>query len=143
MISVPTRVFDITDYVNQSFDTIASSFKPRSNAGYMYAEYLRDMKLGAYKKEVGISTTIKAAATHDEVALDLDKRLAKAFSKKKTEYNVPLDKWLTRGYIRDILVERCGYKRLEDVDMVILNGVIGAYPRVALPTWEDISMGDY
>ena len=143
MISVPTGGFGITDYVNQAFDTIASNFKPGSNAGCMYADYLRDVKLGAYKKEVGISTTIKAAATHDEIALDLDKRLAEDFSKRTTEYNVPLDKWLTHGYIRKILAERCGYKRLEDVNMAILNGVIRAYPWVALPMWEDISMEDY
>jgi len=56
---------------------------------------------------------------------------------------VPLDKWLTHWYIRKILAERCGYKRLKDVDMAILNGVIGAYPQVTLPKWEDMIMEDY
>ena len=53
------------------------------NAGCMYTDYLHNVKPGAYKKEVGISINIKAAATHDEVVLDLDKRLTKAFQRRR------------------------------------------------------------
>ena len=42
MISVPTGSFSITDYMNQAFNSIASSSKPGSNAGCMYADYLHD-----------------------------------------------------------------------------------------------------
>ena len=61
----------------------------------MNAEYLCNMKEDVYKKEVGINTNTKVATTHNELTLDLDKRHAKAFSKKTAEYNVPLDLWIS------------------------------------------------
>ena len=88
----------------------------------MSAEHMGDLKEGAINREMRINTNNMKKVTHKEIVKDLDKRPTYAFSKKTVEYNVPLDKWLIKGY-----------ESWTDIGIGALKGVIGRYPRVDLP----------
>lgn len=136
--------YRIDDYIQQAFNTMASNFKNTSDpaCGLDYANYLAEHKESAYNHAIG-ETSSKKKITHDELAKEMQTKLVNAWSKKIVEYNVPLDKYLTYGHIKEFLVDRCGYDGWSDVANELKKSIIGKFPRIALPDWHEIEMDEY
>ena len=145
LIRIPkTGAFRVDQYVHVAFETIASNFRASCSPriGQTYVNWLRANKETAYNYATGESSN-KKNITHEEFIEEMHIKLLNAFALKVPEYNVPLDKWLTYGHIKEFLVDRCGYESWDDIPNELKKSVIGKHPRTPFPDWHSTVMDEY
>lgn len=88
-----------------------------------------------YARETGVDRQ-KKKLSHEQYAANLHKCLVKAFVKKSKEWNVPLDKVITYGQIKEWISSTLGYSHWHQLPQhakaFVLSSKNGSYPE-----WED------
>lgn len=131
------------DIINQTINAFSSPFKESvKDCGMQYANWLREIKVGAYNNVTG-ETGKNKKISHDELAKQMQVKLVNGFSKHTNEYNVPLNKWITYWDIKSIMTEHLGYSNWSDVPPNMKKYVISQSPRVDYPDWDSIAKDEY
>ena len=141
LVRVPNGMASVDKYVSDAFNTIASNFKENSSIGAMYADWMRANKENLYNSETGI-TSRKKKITHEQFAQFLHTKLVQAFSNKTIEYNVPLDKMITYGHIKEFLIDQCGYNHWSELPLDLKSAIL-ARSYQAYPDWDQTEVKPY
>lgn len=141
MVRVPNGMASVDKYVSDAFNTLASNFKENSSIGAFYADWLRANKENLYNSETGV-TGKKKKITHEEFAQILQTKLVQAFSSVTIEYNVPLDKMITYGHIKQMLIEQCGYNHWSELPLELKSAIL-ARTHQAYPDWDQTEVRSY
>ena len=140
-VRVPNGMASVDKYVNDAFKTFASNFKANSSIGAIYADWLRCNKENVYNMETGISGK-KKKITHEQFAQFLQTKLVQAFSTCSIEYNVPLDKIITYGHIKQFLMEQCGYNHWTELPLDLKKAIM-ARAHQTYPDWNQTEVRPY
>lgn len=140
-VRVPNGMASVDKYVSDAFNTLASNFKKDSSIGAFYADWLRANKENLYNSETGV-TGKKKKITHEQFAQFLQTKLVQAFSSVRIEYNVPLDKMITYGHIKQFLIEQCGYNHWSELPLELKSAIL-ARTHQAYPDWDQTEVRAY
>ena len=141
IVRVPNGMASVDKYVSDAFNTLASNFKENSSIGAFYADWLRANKENLYNSETGV-TGKKKKLTHEQFSQFLHTKLVQAFSSVTTEYNVPLDKMITYGHIKQFLIEQCGYNHWSELPLELKSAIL-ARTHQAYPDWDQTEVRAY
>ena len=141
IICVRNGMASLEKYVSDAFNSLASNFRPNSQIGVAYADWLRTNKSHLYNSETG-ETGKRRKISHDQFVQSLQDQLVQAFSTKTIEYNVPLDKMITYGHIKEFLVERCGYSHWRELPRDMKRGILSK-PLGQYPLWDETEVKSY
>ena len=120
-VRIPNDMASVDSYVKAAFDSVGKIFK--IGIGKTYADYRRAHKSGVVGLETG-QPGRKRQINHDQFAKSMERQLVEGFASKSVEYNVPLDKFMTYGHIKQFFSDTCNYDGWHDVPSEFKKGVL-------------------
>lgn len=141
VVRVPNGMGSVDGFVTAVFASLGKIFK--TGIGRTYADYLRMHKPGVYGLETGQSGR-KRHLSHEQFANSMERQLVEGFSSKTVEYNVPLDKFMTYGHIKQFFSDTCNYDGWHDVPPGLKKGVLDKIKRGdQYPDWDSCRIRGY
>ena len=142
-VRIPRGMGSIDSYVTAVWQSLHNIFKAGNNIGLRYANWLQEDKEVVYNIETGQSSR-KKNQTHEQLARTFEKKLIDAFSNRSTEFNVPLDKMMSYGHIKEFFTEHCGYDGWQDLPVDLKKGVLHKWNRGQdYPDWDSTRIRSY
>ena len=137
-IQMPKHLSTLDSHVCKVVNTLGSRFTKCSTIGEEFVDWTKTRRNGVYNFERGLSGR-RPEIDHDAFVKKCQDRLVKMFQHKTVEYNVPLDRYLTHGYIKEFFAQYGGYNDWSDLPVTFKKSIL-TNRNQDLPDWGSVEV---